>query len=799
MKRSLILFTFLLSSLASLAAPASRSDSLDIKKTTIYCDITDFASKHIDAHAKILLASKVNGQTEVVFDLEGLTVNLVRWNNVIVSYTQNGSDLIITAPSSFDQGDSATLDIFYDGNPPQDATWGGFYYVGNYAFQMGVGFTAQPHSIGRFWHPCFDNFVERCAYEFFITTKPVHRAVTNGIFQDSTLLNSGDIQWHYKLDEEIPSYLSAVAVSDYVWVNKSLNGNAGITPATIAAPAVDTNKVNGSFANLQSSFSMLEKNFGTHSFPKVGYTLVPFAQGAMEHATNIHIGTGFIDGSLTYETLIAHELAHHWWGDLVTCRTAQDMWLNEGWASYAEQLHQEFTYGRASYLDAYRSNHYNVLNSAHIRDEGYRAISPMDSLHTYGPTVYNKGADVIHTMRTYLGDSLFFSGTTAFLNANKFKDITSETLRDFLSSNTGMNMNDYFDDWIFQPGFPHYSIDSTNVEKKNSLYETSVFLRHRKHQAPNYFSNVPLSVGFYDKNFKRQVYDLTFDGRCMELNVKLGFDPQMIIIDPEERLSDAITDNEIVINSIGLKAPRESKFRVWVKKEIDPADSALLYVQHHWVAPDREIDPSISGYVLNDKRYWKVSGINLENYRGKMQFLYNGLSTDQYIDSSWIQNSEDSIRLFYRPDASQTWTFADDSLRAQNPLDKRGSVFTKEIKTGEFCFGIKRANYTDPLSSDIATGPCALVTQTKDVQKKIEGEFSIFPNPTKGYLIISSKNMFTGQFEIFDLSGKKLWNQTIELKKQLNRIPLPTLSSGVYFIKLSDNKSQFSKKIVIKS
>ena len=797
MKRSLIFLIFLFSSFGSFAANASRSDSIDIKKTTIYCDITDFASKQIQAHAKILLASKINGQTQVIFDLEGLTVNNILWNNSVVNYSQSGNSLFISTPTTFNQGDSATVDIFYQGNPPQDATWGGFYYVGNYAFQMGVGFNAQPHSIGRFWHPCFDNFVERCSYEFFITTKAVHMAVTNGIFQGSTLLNSGDIEWHYKLDEEIPSYLAAVAVSDYVWVNQSLNGNAGITPTTIAAPAVDTNKVNASFANLQSSFSMLEKNFGTHSFPKVGYTLVPFAQGAMEHATNIHIGTAFIDGSLTYETLIAHELAHHWWGDLVTCRTAGDMWLNEGWASYAEQLHQEFTYGRSSYLDAYRANHYSVLNNAHIRDEGYRAISPMDSLHTYGPTVYNKGADVIHSLRTYLGDSLFFNGTTAFLNANKFKDITSQMLRDYLSTYSGINMNNYFDDWIFQAGFPHYSIDSTNIEKKNGLYETSVFLRHRKHQAPNYFSNVPLSVGFYDKNFKRQVYDLNFDGRCMELKVNLVFDPQMIIIDPEERLSDAITDNELVINSIGVKAPTESKFRVWVKDEIDPNDSALLYIQHHWVAPDREIDPSISGYVLNDKRYWRVSGINLENYRGKMQFLYNGLSSGQFLDSTWIQNSEDSIRLFYRPDASQTWTFADDSLRAQNPLDKRGSVFTKEIKTGEFCFGIKRSNYNDPLSSDIATGPCALVTQTKDILRNNKNNFSIFPNPTKGYLIISSKREFDGQFAIFDLSGKKLSDQTIQLKKQLNRITLPSLNPGVYFIKLRDQKAQFSKKIVI--
>ena len=456
MKRAfLVLVSFVFIS-QSFGASILRSDSIDIKRTVLRCDITDFVTKQIKGHANILIESKINGQSQVTFDLEGLQVDSIFWNGNVTIYNHSGMYLNITSPTSFNQNDTAIVDIYYSGVPQQDPTWGGYYFTGNYSFQMGVGFNAQPHSVGRFWHPCFDNFVERSPYEFYITTDATKMAVTNGLFIDSFIKTNGDILWHYKLNEEIPSYLSAVAVSNYVWVKKTLTGNNGPTPAWIAAQAADTNKVNGSFGNLQSSFSMLEKNFGTHSFPKVGYTLVPFSAGAMEHATNIHIGTAFIDGGLTYETLIAHELAHHWWGDLVTCRTDGDMWLNEGWASYAESLHQEFTYGNSEYKASVRANHYSVLNSAHISDDGYKAISPMDSLHTYGPTVYNKGADVIHTLRTYLGDSMFFNGTTAFLNTNKFKDISSNDLRDFLSTYTSINMSDYFNDWIFSSWVPTF-------------------------------------------------------------------------------------------------------------------------------------------------------------------------------------------------------------------------------------------------------------------------------------------------------------------------------------------------------
>ena len=798
MKRSFIVLLTVFFCAPSVGASILRSDSIDIKRTILYCDITDFVSKQLQGHANILIESKINGQNTVVFDLEGLSVDSVQWNGNTAIYSQSTADVQINAPSSFNQGDTAVLDIYYTGTPLQDATWGGFYYVGNYAFQMGVGFNAQPHSIGRYWHPCFDNFVERSPYEFYITTEPNKMGITNGNFLDSTILGNGNIQWHYKLNEEIPSYLAAVAVSDYVWVKKNLTGNAGITPAWIAAPAVDTNKVNGSFANLQSSFSMLEKNFGTHSFPKVGYTLVPFSAGAMEHATNIHIGTAFINGGLTYETLIAHELAHHWWGDLVTCRTAEDMWLNEGWASYAEQLHQEFTYGEAAYKEGVKSNHYSVLSRAHISDDGYRAISPMDSLHTYGATVYNKGSDAIHTLRTYLDDSLFFNGTTAFLNANKFQDISSEDLRDFLSNYTGINMNDYFKDWIFQPGFPHFSIDSTSITQNNSQYETSVFIRHRKHQSTNYYNNVPITVGFYDEQFNREVYKVNFDGRCTELKVNLDFEPKMIVLDPEEKISDAITENQFRVTAPTLKALTESQVRVWVKRVVNNNDSSLMHIAHHWVAPDREIDPSISGYVLNDKRYWTVSGINLANCKGKIQFIYDANASNNFLDSTWLQNSEDSIRLFYRKDASELWSFANDSLQTFSTLDNKGNVFTKEILAGEYCFGIKRANYTDPLQSDYAPGNCNVVTNTNDIQRKETEPFEIYPNPASGYLIISAKENFEGNLIVNAINGKVVMNQKVKLKPHLQRLALPDLPSGVYLINLGNKETRYRKTFVIK-
>lgn len=798
MKRAFIVLSILFYSLTLFSADILRSDSVDIKQTIIHCDITDFVTKKIKAHANILLESKINGQNSVVFDLEGLQVDSIKWNGSTTSYSFSGFYLTVNTPANFNNGDTAWVDIYYQGVPQQDALWGGYYFVGNYSFQMGVGFNAQPHSIGRYWHPCFDNMVERSAYEFYITTAGDKMGVSNGMFLDSNLQTNGNIIWHYKLDEEIPSYLAAVAVSDYVWVNKTLSGLAGNTPATIAAPAVDTNKVNGSFANLQSSFDCFEKNFGTHSFPKVGYTLVPFNYGAMEHATNIHIGTGFINGSLTYETLIAHELAHHWWGDLVTCRTVEDMWLNEGWASYGAHLHSEHTYGKDAYRTAVSNNHFDVISNAHIRDDGYKAISPMDSLHTYGPTVYDKGSDYIHTLRSILGDSLFFGGTTAFLNANKFKDISSEDLRDFLTSYTGKNMTPFFDDFIFQSGFPHYGIDSSTVTQSGNIFKTSVFIRHRKHQAPNYYTTtVPLEIAFYDAAFNKHIHYLDFSGRCMQYNIDLPFEPKMVVLDPFEKISDAQTEVELVINSDGFKALNHAKARGWIRGLVDDSDSTLLRVEHNWIAPDRFKQNPSNGFVLNDKRYWRISGINLENLIGSIQFAYDGTTTDNFIDSSWIQNSEDSIRLFYRKNAAHDWIFANDSLKAFATNDKKGSTYLNDIKAGEYCFGIKRSGFIDPLTSDIPIGPCNIVTTVTNVNKD-KNSFNVFPNPSNGQISLSAKQHFKGLLMLFNLQGKRVYERSLALSNQKKLFTLPDGLNGIYILKLENDYTTYSQKIVIK-
>lgn len=781
------------------AAPAQRSDTLDIRKTIILFSITDFVTKNISSEARLLIKSLQNNVSQINLDLQNFTIDSVFIDNQVTTYTLNGNLLQVNTLSPMNIGDSNWVHVFYHGIPPADPTWGGFNYVSNYAFQLGVGFASQPHSFGRSWHPCFDNMVERSPYEFFITTTADKMAVCNGLLLDSTLNANNTKTWHWKLDEEIPSYLACVAVSNYVQVHQTLSGLAGTTDAMIACETSDIAKVNGSFSHLQESFTMLEQHFGAYAFPRVGYSLVPFNGGAMEHATNIAIGKAFVDGSLNYETLIAHELSHHWFGDDITCSTVEDMWLNEGFASYCENLHLEAVYGKQAYQDEVRSKHFTVMSRAHLDDDGYRAISPMDTLHTYGTTVYTKGADALHTMRAYLGDTMFFNGLKAFVQQHAFSAVNSLQLRDFLSTYSGYDMSYFFDNWIFAPGFTHVSMDSIRSTAVGSGFNVSVFLRQRKHKTPQYYNHIPLEVGFYDAQWIEHRYQLDFTGQCMELKVNLPFDPVMILVDPDEKISDAETEFSKVIKSTGTNNFNLTKCYVWAKGLVNTADSSLVHITHHWVAPDRFKQPAnFPGFVLNDVRYWEVDGINLSNLHAYLRFDYNANAGNNYLDSTWLKNTEDSIRLFYRKDASEDWQFANDSLVPGNINDKSGIVYCKELKAGEYCFGIKRSNYQDTLITDAPTGSCNLVLNNPFEVIQEEG-VQLYPNPASDQLTIrlSTTTLQDEAFSIYAMDGSVVAHGVIP-KTNGSRIMSQTLQvghlpSGLYFFQWRNGTKKWTK------
>jgi aminopeptidase N len=676
-------------------APDTRSDSIHILHTDLAIDVSDFSAKVLHGKADITFSARADNINYIKLDLLGLRVDSVKSGSAHLKYTYNDSLISIGLLSPLRVGEKQAISVFYHGRPIQvPGDFGGFYWDEHYAFNIGVSFLAEPHNYGKVWFPCFDNFVERSTFHFAVTTGPSRMAMCCG-HQDSVTVNAkGNKTWYWTMKDPIPSYLASMSVSDYVLLEDSYNGLKGPLPILLAARSQDTAHFRRSFIHLKDALSIFENRFGPYPFERVGYCLVPFTSGAMEHATNISYMIGLVNGNTGYENVMAHELSHHWFGDMVTCDNESEMWLNEGWGRYCESLFYEGLYGGERYKQSIRANHETVVRLAHIRDSAYRPLTGMPSHYTYSSySVYDKGADRIHTLRGYMGDSLFFSCIKGFLQQYKFKDVNSYKLRDYLVSCSGMtNINDFFTDWIFDGGFPDFSIEHTRITNAGNNYTVTISIRQRLDHASHYFTNVPLEVAFFDSAGNKTVSIANVSGQRTQYTVSLPFSPAYIALNFDEKLSDAVTSQWYKMVGPG----QQYDFTV-AKMSIDmehSSDTSLVRVEHHWVAPDASRN-TIRGLRLSDYRYWDVDGVWSPDFQASAVFYYNGSTNAQgYMDNTLITKSKDKLVLMYRPDAGSNWQIDKDAVlhRVGDEADRVGSFKVSKLRKGQYALAVYDAH-----------------------------------------------------------------------------------------------------------
>ena len=523
------------------------SDTLDALSYTIYLNSFDFANHEISARTDVELASKIDNLDQITLELMDLVVDEVKVNGTIVpNFQHEGFYLIIPLTSMMNLGDVATVSVTYHGEPFHE-DWGGFHWSGQYAFNLGVGFVSIPHNLGKTWFPCIDDFHDRAFYTIYATVPDGMDAVCGGLLEETINNGNGTTTFKWVMEQTIPTYLASVAVGDYARWTDTYNGVNQDIPVEIWVRPVDSVKVDGSFIHLNEMMELFEEKFGPYRFDRVGY--VGTAIGAMEHATNIAYPHSLITGNLLYESYVSHELSHMWFGDNVTCASAEDMWLNEGWAVFADALNQEHLYGEALYKEFMRNKLKQIIQLCHTSsgDGSYFPLNQIPQDYTYGMTAYDRGATVVHSLRGYLGDDVFFDAVAAFNEAFKYNYASSEDLRDFLSGHTGIDMNGWFDNWVFHSGTPHFSIDSFNVVPSGGGADVTVYLRQKRH-GPEFIGNANrIEVTFMDGTWNRFDQTVQFDGETGSVQVSVPFLPTVAMVDLNEKMCDAITDFASVI------------------------------------------------------------------------------------------------------------------------------------------------------------------------------------------------------------------------------------------------------------
>jgi aminopeptidase N len=755
-------------------ATAIYSDTLEAVHYEIHLTDLNLTDKTIKGYTAAKLVSKISALSSIKLELASLIVDSVFIeNNRTNTFSHSGNQINIGLATPINTGDTITTSIYYHGQPFVDPSgWGGFHFSGDYALNLGVGFDAIPHNLGKAWFPCIDDFQDRALYDVYLTVANDKKAISGGKLIEVTNLGNGFSTWHWKTDFTLPTYLISATTGKYSLVTDTYNGQQGQVPITYYCKQGDTAKVAGTFINMKNILDVFETHFGPYPFERVGYTGTPGGLGAMEHAANVSYPFSGWTGSTENEWWYAHELSHMWFGDKVTCASAEDMWLNEGWAVWCESLYREGLYGKQAYKDNMRSKLKDVLQTTYITDGGYFAVYGIPQTITYGSTVYQKGGQVTHTLRGYLGDSLFFGGVKAYLQQYGYNYASSYDLRDFLTTYSGIDMTPFFDAWVFAPGFAHFSIDSTvNVQTANG-YDVTVYVRQKLRGTIQYANVNHLEITFLDSNWQKITDTIVFSGVTGSKTFHLPFLPVEAMADADEKISDATTDVAKTLKTTGDYEFEQTFSRVIVDQI---TDSALVRITHNWVAADSLVIPQ-PGLRVSDSRYWTVEGIFPTGFKAKGKFNYNRAAS---LDLTLITNSQDSLVILYRKEAGHQW---EGTKFTRQGGWFAGTITVDTLKTGEYTLAIWDRQYLN----------------TKENKTDKSHLLNIYPNPAKEQVNIEIESKKKLTLSIYDSLGKEVFRKAFNPGSSNLKWTNPNKSTSIFIMKLIDKEGNLieSRKVV---
>ncbi len=762
-----------------LSSKALTSDTIDVLHYDIHLDIAHTFTNQLFGFTEVKWTPKMNGVQSITLELLLLTIDSVKVNNSNQIYSYINNKIRIPLPLPANINDTLNVKVYYRGTPHVEAYgWGGFYISSGMSYNLGISFDDDPHNYGKCFFPCVDDFTDRAFYDYHITVDSTKYAVCGGSL--ISILNNGDGSktFHWKFNNTIPAYLASVAVYNYVAVSGLYQGMNGNIPTAVYVLPSDTNKAKATFIHLNNILQTFEHYWGQYRWERVGY--VSTTLGAMEHATNIAFNSAYIDGSLNYEPILAHELSHHWFGNLITCTTAEDMWINEGWATYNEALYKEGVYGKKAYKDYLRTKLKRVLQYCHKEDAGYRALYGIPANYTYGETVYQKGSCVVQSLRGYLGDSLFFGSVKQMLNQYAFNDISTSEMQVFMSTHTGIDLTDFFNFHIYNPGFTHYAVDSM-VSLTNPTGQR-VYVRQKLKAAPAFANSNSIEITFMNNNWDKYTDTIHFDGEFGNKTFQIPFIPTLAMLDMEEKMADATTDSYQIIKNTGLVDYPESLFQLDVQQI---TDSALVRVVHNWVKPDSLKTPNPEIKRISPVRYWLVEGIFPNGLNAKGKFYYN-CQTPFYLDHLTLlpnQFSSDSLVLLYRANTSDDWHIINFVKDEDN---FSGYLTTDNLQQGEYVLGIGK-----PFQS-------GLIQTLPHQMEKME----IFPNPNSGEFTIKLNDVTEDVIaNIYTQTGLLMDSIQIAGNTTLTRISSKGIKAGNYLIKVSNQNGNMiatAQMVVVK-
>ena len=468
------------------ATVAAAQDDFDVTRYLLDVEFTP-STRVVGGAVTITATSRVAGFREVILDLlDNMTVTSVTRGATPLAFTHQDNLVRITLDRTFNAGQSFEVKVSYNGKPAATGFgsigWNKYFFVG----QGKMVWTLSEPEGARTWWPCKDKPADKAQVEEWWTVPATWTATGNGTLIATETLPNSRKRFKWKPARPLTTYLVSIAATDYVSFSDTYTALDGTTtmPVTYYVYSEDLTPARESFRNTPAMIAFYAETFGEYPFleDKYGMSAFPWS-GAMEHTTNTSYGYLLIDGGHGNDYVIAHELAHQWWGDSVSPEEWNDVWLNEGFASYSEALWAEHLGGADTYRD--------YMNSFWRSSFDGTLYAPND---LFGTTVYDKGAWAVHMLRGVMGDGPFFLGLRDWYASRRDATGNTAQLQATMEARHGAPLGWYFQEWVYGPGMPAYEVGWTTADLGGGAYRNWVRIRQTQVDAGPFTMPVRLTL-----------------------------------------------------------------------------------------------------------------------------------------------------------------------------------------------------------------------------------------------------------------------------------------------------------------
>ncbi len=395
---------------------------------------------HLEGHAVLRLRALAE-LPDLLLDLHGLQVTSLHLQGAAVArWAHRSSRIRIRLRAPAPAGSELLVTIGYRGNPRTMRGPDG--QAGWEELTDGVLVAAQPHGAPT-WFPCNDRMSDKAAYRVAVTTDPSYRVVANGVPVAQRGVGRR-VEWVHEQRQPMATYLATLQIGRYVAERQSAE-----VPSWLVGPPARMPRVREAFADQPRMLEVFSDAFGPYPFDR--YTVVVTddpLEIPLESQTMSTFGANHLSRGWEAQRLVAHELAHQWFGNAVTAASLADIWLHEGFACYAEWLWSEAS-GRTT-VDEEAERHHAVL----ARRPQDLVLTDPGAYRTFDDRVYKRGALTLHALRRTVGDEVFYALLRSWVEGNRYAVVTTTDFEAAVADVTGHPHRELLDRWLRDTALP---------------------------------------------------------------------------------------------------------------------------------------------------------------------------------------------------------------------------------------------------------------------------------------------------------------------------------------------------------